>query len=306
MSNEDAASVLSELATIDRAIGAVSPTQMAGERMSLETLGAGGTAFQDGGVFAGMEAILQAIPGFQAYQNQLGSDVAMQKVTAGESIFAQLTQAEFKGFDMKGIRGALAGADMDTLESSGILNKGAFHKEDGTLQDMDWIKAFLASAGIDISAFSKLEKMDTEDLKPAADTFSDAVEAFVGGVNNLIAALPPGPTDTATPRRGMLNMKGILASGRNSDHNSGGAQDFYGSGLGALQRNVRNRGGYAEMHGISRNRHLHGVPGASQGEGSSNSYVINVTGGDNATPAEIANEVMDRIDRRAVDMVERA
>ncbi len=60
------------------------------------------------------------------------------------------------------------------------------------------------------------------------------------------------------------------------------------------------------MHGISRNRHLHGVPGASQGEGSSNSYVINVTGGDNATPAEIANEVMDRIDRRAVDMVERA
>jgi hypothetical protein len=306
MSNEDAASVLSELATIDRAIGAVSPTQMAGERMSLETLGAGGTAFQDGGVFAGMEAILQAIPGFKAYQKQLGSDVTMQKVTAGESIFAQLTQAELKGFDMEGIRGALAGADMDTLELSGVLNKGAFHKEDGTLQSTDWIKAFLASAGIDVSAFARMEAMTDADLKPAADSFSEAVEAFVGGVNSLIAALPPPGGDTATPRRGMLNMKGLLGRSRRSDHNFGGAQDFFGSGLGALQSDIRGGGGYAEMHGVSRNRHLHGVPGASQGEGSSNSYVINVTGGDNATPAEIANEVMDRIDRRAVDMVERA
>jgi hypothetical protein len=61
------------------------------------------------------------------------------------------------------------------------------------------------------------------------------------------------------------------------------------------------------MHGISKTRHLHGVPGGGEGAGgTSNSYVINVTGGDNATPSEIADEVMDRIDRRSVDMIERA
>ena len=46
--------------------------------------------------------------------------------------------------------------------------------------------------------------------------------------------------------------------------------------------------------------------GGGGGEGTSNSYVINVTGGDNATPGEIADEVMDRIDRRSVDMFERS
>jgi len=305
MTAADASTVLGELMTIDRAVGAIAPDQLAGERMSLETLGVGGTAYKAGGVFAGMENALRLIPGFSAFQQQLQDDVTMQKVDAGASIFARLTQAEMTGFDMAGIRGALAGASWADLESSGILKEGAFYNEDGTVKGEDAIKALLAKAGIDTGAFSGLRGMTDDELKASNDKFSDAVTLFVNGVNSLIAALPPLGGDTATPRRGMLNMKGILARGRNSDHRLGGAQDFFGSGLGTLQRNIHNKGGYAEMHGISKNRHLHAVPGAAGGEGTSNNYVINVTGGDNASPAEIANEVMDRIDRRAVDMVER-
>ena len=305
MSAADASTVLGELMTIDRAVGSLAPSQLAGERMSLETLGVGGTAYKPGGVFAGMEDALRLIPGFKAFQNQLQDDVTMQKVDAGASIFARLTQAELTGFDMASVRNALSGADMDVLESSGVLEKGAFYNEDGQLKSQGAIVALLAKAGIDTAAFSGLRSMTDDELKASNDKFSDAVTKFVDGVNTLVAALPPPGGDTATPRRGMLNMKGILARGRNSDHRLGGAQDFFGSGLGALQRNIHNKGGYAEMHGISKNRHLHAVPGAAGGEGTSNNYVINVTGGDNASPAEIANEVMDRIDRRAVDMVER-
>jgi hypothetical protein len=148
-----------------------------------------------------------------------------------------------------------------------------------------------------------LVKMTEDDLMEPADKFNEGVVDFVKAIDKLILAIDPSG-DTATPRRGMLNMRNRL-SGKNSDHRFG-AQDFSGSDLGALQTGIKNSGGYAEMHGVARNRHLHGVPGGGGREGTSNSYVINVTGGDNATPGEIADEVMDRIDRRSVDMFERA
>lgn len=302
---EDQASILTELANIDRGMGVMAPTQTAGERGMFNALRAGGTAYGPNGPFAGREAELMAIPGWHAFVQQLGADVTMQKVDAGSSVFARLTQGGLKGFTQEGVRSAMAGVSMDRLEESGILNEGTFYNEDGTMKSIDDIKKLLAAAGLDITMFDGLMKMTTDDLAEHTDVFEGAVKTFADAVNELIAGLGQG--DTATPRRGMLNMKDMLGRSRNSDHRFGGAQDFYGSGLGALQTDIRNAGGYAEMHGISKNRHLHGVPGGGEGAGgTSNSYVINVTGGDNATPSEIADEVMDRIDRRSVDMVERA
>ena len=104
----------------------------------------------------------------------------------------------------------------------------------------------------------------------------------------------------------MVRMKGLLGNGLNSDHRFGAAFDMAGSGLGATMTAIRNSGGYADMHGSGKTRHLHGVPGAMSGGGESNHYTINVVGGDNASPAEIADEVMDRISRRSVDTYERA
>ena len=115
-----------------------------------------------------------------------------------------------------------------------------------------------------------------------------------------------GNGDTATPRRNMVRMNQMLGRSRNSDHRFGEAFDMYGSGLGSQMTAIRNAGGYADMHGSGRRRHLHAVPGqAMPGGGENNHYTINVVGGDNASPAEIADEVMDRIARRSVDSYER-
>jgi len=302
---EDQASILTELANIDRGMGVMAPTQTAGERGMYNALKEGGTAYGPDGPFAGREAELMAIPGWAAFVQQLGADVTMQKVDAGSSVFARLTQGGLKGFTQEGVRSSMADVTMDQLEASGILNEGTFYNEDGTMKNIDDIKKLLAAAGLDITMFDGLMKMTKDDMAEHTDVFEGAVKTFADAVKELIAGLGQG--DTATPRRGMLNMKDMLGRSRNSDHRFGGAQDFYGSSLGALQTDIRNAGGYAEMHGISKTRHLHGVPGGGEGAGgTSNSYVINVTGGDNATPSEIADEVMDRIDRRSVDMIERA
>lgn len=300
--------IIGEVARISNATAALTGSDTEGERAMLSIMGVGGTGYQKGGVFAGREAELRESPAFRAWQDSLATGVNRQSSDYGEVLTAQLTQAGVKGFtsaDITGQLGGLSHTEMTAFEKSGLLDANTFKVKDEASdrfgQDMFAadIKTYLKSKGIDLD----LIQMTAQDLATPNDAFNDGVVAFVGAIDDLILAIKPG--DTSTPRRGMVNMRSRLA-GKNSDHLKGGAQDFFGSDLGALQTGIKDSGGYAEMHGVARSRHLHAVPGGGGGEGTSNSYVINVTGGDSATPGEIANEVMDRIDRRSVDMFERS
>ena len=103
----------------------------------------------------------------------------------------------------------------------------------------------------------------------------------------------------------------------NSDHVTGRAYDLTGQNLGQYQSLVRAGGGFAEYHGINRDRHLHVVPGPGIGDNSSpvsvapnqtarqsaytgsggggNTYQFYVTGSQNASANEIAEIVMQKV-----------
>lgn len=102
-----------------------------------------------------------------------------------------------------------------------------------------------------------------------------------------------------------------------SDHLKGAAYDLTGDNLGAYSRLVNASGGFAEFHGAMGSRHLHVVPPhggdtatsrmvGSMAGGAVYNYTINVSGGPNASPAAIADEVIMRIRRAERDSMERA
>jgi hypothetical protein len=98
----------------------------------------------------------------------------------------------------------------------------------------------------------------------------------------------------------------------NSDHVTGRAYDLVGQNLGQYSKLVNSSGVFAEFHGRGGTRHLHVVPGqtpvgdtmvpsigrmAPQPNGSSvNNYSV-VVNGANADANEVANVVIDRIQR---------
>jgi hypothetical protein len=160
------------------------------------------------------------------------------------------------------------------------------------------------------------------------------------------STLPPAK-DTSTPRGSRIgdttssrlsqtmsrhaSMNGMLTGKRtvtsayrttglgsmNSDHVTGRAYDLVGQNLGQYQSLVRAGGGFAEYHGVNRNRHLHVVPGPGMGDNSSpvsvssnqtrkqtayagsssggNTYQFYVTGSQNASANEIAEIVMQKV-----------
>lgn len=100
-----------------------------------------------------------------------------------------------------------------------------------------------------------------------------------------------------------------------SDHVMGRALDVVGSNLAGLANLTNAQGGFAEMHGSGKGRHLHMVPNAAEGDvtgtpGGSGSttynYNINVEGGPNADSAEVAELVMAAIQQTSRDSRERA
>ena len=100
-----------------------------------------------------------------------------------------------------------------------------------------------------------------------------------------------------------------------SDHVMGRALDVVGSNLVGLQGLTRAAGGFAEFHGSGQGRHLHMVPNAAQGDTSSPvgggasstyNYTINVEGGPNAHPQEVARLVMEEIERTSRNRRERS
>lgn len=100
----------------------------------------------------------------------------------------------------------------------------------------------------------------------------------------------------------------------NSDHTTGAAFDLVGDNLLGYGKDVRDSGGFAEMHGGPDNRHLHVVPNvgdsysprpagarnamAMAAPAAGGAVTINVYGAEGQSVQALADEVMDRIERK--------
>lgn len=98
-----------------------------------------------------------------------------------------------------------------------------------------------------------------------------------------------------------------------SDHTSGAAFDLVGDNLLAYGKNVRDSGGFAEMHGGPDSRHLHVVPSvgdtysprpvaarqaAAPAAVAAGPVVVNVYGSEGQSVQALADEVIDRLERK--------
>jgi hypothetical protein len=101
----------------------------------------------------------------------------------------------------------------------------------------------------------------------------------------------------------------------NSDHVTGRAYDLVGQNLGQYQGLVRSTGGFAEFHGVNKQRHLHVVPGSGamgdsrvpvsmsasspslvrSGGSGGNNYNFYITGSQNSSSREIAEMVLQKV-----------
>ena len=280
--------------------------------------GQGGGFFDTGYQGEGTRSTLMGISGIEGLFGMVGQSVTDNKSRMSQIVLSNLLAAGVGGAGISDIFTQIGG--IPDIANSGILNSSFYvDDESGDFKSASDIQAALAAFGINVG----LNQMTADELAPPTDVFKTAVGEFADSVNRFIREIDPdsvrtdsdgstgfGPTsDTTTPRRGMLKMRGLLGStgSSQSDHLFGGAFDMTGSGLGSQMTAIRNAGGYADMHGRGRTRHLHAVPGQVAGGGEEgNYYTINVVGGDNASPAEIADEVMSRISRRSVDTYERS
>ena len=157
------------------------------------------------------------------------------------------------------------------VRSSGLLEQSTyFDAETGDRKTADQIAQLFSNAGLaDLLVMQTSDTTPAEAIKDSSVTFKEAVEKFAGKIDEILQQ-----TDTSTPRRKMVGMRGLLAKrssmfmpgSSDSDHLAGAATDFYGSGLGAVESVVQAAGGFAERHGRGPSRHLHAVEGGG-GEG---------------------------------------
>lgn len=163
--------------------------------------------------------------------------------------------------------------------------------------------------------WSNLPKKDGDTSTPRGSRIGDTTSSKLSQTMSRHASM-----------NGMLTGKRTVTSAyrtfglgsMNSDHVTGRAYDLTGQNLGQYQSLVRAGGGFAEYHGINRNRHLHVVPGPGIGDsaspvsvapnqtsqsmysgggggGGGNTYQFYVTGTQNASANEIAEMVMQKV-----------
>ena len=298
---------------------------MLAEQMMAGALGFGGDAWRTGGSM-GPELLAKLresdmFRNWQSGEDGIGTTGATQAGNTREALLANLMSAGFTGMEAQGGKSLSdqlmhrLGPDASyeqllAIQNSGLLDQANYYGEDGKRKSTSDISAMFTNAGL-----TNLFTQHTSDnaphqvMKDSTDKFSDAVDRFITKIDEVFNQ----DTDTATPRRRMVGMRGLLAkrssmfraAGSSSDHLAGAANDYYGSGLGAIQSQITAAGGFAERHGRGPSRHLHAVEGGGGGEGSTSNYTINVTGGASASPAEIADEVMYRIQRQQANFTER-
>ncbi len=316
----DEATALQEMDRLQRAyISFAGGDEMLAERMMAASLGGEGTAWRAGGEMGPeMLAMLQQSGAFNTWQAGITSSPMTQNKDMREALMGNLMTAGFgateggESMSMQLMRMLGPGASFEDLmkvRSSGLLEQSTyFDAETGDRKTADQIAQLFSNAGLaDLLVMQTSDTTPAEAIKDSSVTFKEAVEKFAGKIDEILQQ-----TDTSTPRRKMVGMRGLLAKrssmfmpgSSDSDHLAGAATDFYGSGLGAVESVVQAAGGFAERHGRGPSRHLHAVEGGG-GEGSTSNYTINVTGGASASPAEIADEVMYRIQRQQTNIMQR-
>lgn len=182
-----------------------------------------------------------------------------------------------------------------------IDNMAAFFKRDKENKP-DWFTK---------ASFKELiDSGDTSTPRGAGigDTTSSKLAITMGRHSAMDASLTGKRTVTSSYRNYGLGSV-------NSDHVTGRAYDLVGQNLGQYQTLVKAGGGFAEFHGTNASRHLHVVPGSGaigdrntpiassnkqpsmtmSGSSGDANYSFYIQGGKNASPDEIAEQVMIRI-----------
>jgi hypothetical protein len=253
----------------------------------LANIGEGGSQFQAGGVFAGLDP---SIFGDFLTTFTESSEKGLRDIVA-ENIIATLS-AQGKGFaDQSPAQIANA---LSRLDSKELIDLGRRSQEEDFLKNsaelteifgrtMQLTETEEAKFGLGVDEFGKKTAEFREGvgvLKNGTDTFEAAVNKFAETVANFN---PRGGRrgDTPSPRRNLVNTlsqhgrfdMGIAGSrsitsafrtdnlgSMSSDHAAGRAYDLTGNNLGLYKTSVLDAGGYADFHGAGGSRHLHVVP----------------------------------------------
>ena len=272
--------------------------------------------------------------------NLMGAGYGVAGVSAGDlhrALQDPATRDAFEEFIQDPNFGQTAGAGGGPAGQGGAIGFGETQRAG--------IEAFLHSIGLSGAVVSDFQTTAQLEVN-AATVMGEAGGLMMRAAQMIIAHLGQGggpvpqPQDTNQPIgdvgstmgktmtkynmiNGQLPGQRMITSGyRNyalgsvrSDHVMGRALDVVGSNLGGLANLTNSMGGFAEMHGSGKGRHLHMVPNAAEGDvmgtpgggGSTTyNYNINVEGGPNADSGEVAELVMAAIQETARDVRERA
>lgn len=163
-----------------------------------------------------------------------------------------------------------------------------------------------------------LGKETPDTATPRAGKFGDSTSARFGRTMSAHAALNGRYGGRRTVTSGVRNF--ALGS-ITSDHTTGAAFDLTGDNLLAYGKDIRDSGGFAEMHGGPDNRHLHVVPNIGDSyspapvaarqpvmaaAAPSGPITVNVYGSEGQSVQALADEVVDRLERRERTMRERS
>ena len=296
-----------------------------------EQLGEGGSAYMEGGIFAGMGPKMLELIGPEI--TKVITDSKLGRASdASEFITSRgMLAGQTVGGDLAGLSTALAEDPAMMNNLTALLEQVDLGTEGGQAE----LQGFLDAAGL--GDFGLKFETYIEPMGEAANTLKDASAELLAAATALFNSTQ----DTRTPRgaigdatsRNLGNtlsnhsaISGSIAGNRTitsgyrnyalgslkSDHVTGRALDMVGDNLVSYRDKMTAAGGLAEFHGKGDTRHLHVVPpsrslgdsmtavsavssniGAADGaQVVSNSNNFYITGSD---PQEIANAVMAKM-----------
>ena len=296
-----------------------------------EQLGAGGSAYAEGGIFEGMEGKMMELIGTEI--NQVVTDSKLGRASdASEFITSRgMLAGQTVGGDLAGLSTALAndpammnnltallervdlGTDGGQAELQGFLDAAGLGdfglKFETYIEPMGAAATELKNASAELLAAATALFNSTQDTRTPRGAIGDATSRNLGNTLSNHSTISGSIAGNRTITSGYRNY--ALGSLK-SDHVTGRALDMVGDNLVSYRDKMTAAGGLAEFHGKGDTRHLHVVPpsrslgdsmtavsavssnvGAVDGaQMVSNSNNFYITGSD---PQEIANAVMAKM-----------
>jgi hypothetical protein len=220
------------------------------------------------------------------------------------------------------------GATLETMVGNTALNSadaitGAF--EEGSKMAYDQIRAALGGQRIIQGGNNGRQGVPTtvvpldppDTNSPRAGRFGDTASRFQRTMQSHAAL-----NGRFGGRRSVTSgVRDFALGSLNSDHTTGAAFDLTGDNLLAYGKAVRDSGGFAEMHGGTSDRHLHVVPGvgdtyapqpvaarqaANFSAAPAGPITLNVYGAEGQSVQALADEVMNRLERKQRSNSERS